>query len=777
MNGIKVSSKDTISNKKDETKEFHPFIAYCLEDKLKYPSAKSKGYIDPDDDFLIGNSGGFLMNINFTFVDTYLLREAASEYEKEKSYIDAEIDSPLYDSFRLREEHRRKYGYTASCKKLRDGTIIDLRITGSHYNFLNYGRMKRTDDESITGLTATKSEGFPDFIDAQYWKHKIDEFCKNNGFNFVGGKSRRGGFSYMEGIDSANIINLYKKSVVIHCAFDKKYIVGGEKTLTKMTIDQLQFYEQHTPFFRCGKQEDGTAAGFLRKDDEDILLGYREGGIDKGILSNLVSVSFGQSTDVAIGKDALAIKIEELSNAPNLEAFMNVTDPATTAGDYKTGIIKGWGTAGSKEGSWLEFEKWFSNPGMWNGMKFENVWDRDSRHITCGFFKPFIWGLEGEVKGVKALDKDGNSNLELSLIISNRRRKDYWEKHKNKSKYLGHCAQYANSPNEAFSASVDNIFSSEELNQHIIRVKTDPDLKFYRDGMLHRQDKNIVFIPNERAMVENKVRNIEEQYKVHDYIEEYPLTSATKDVYGCIREWYPPYKVDGVVPKGLYRIELDPFAIDKDRKLITKRDSLCSIRVEVVTNNIIPSLSNVCVATYAGRPEDTEMCSIIAILMSEYYGNAEVLAEVDRGTTVSDFKKHKKMQLLTKEPAIVWDNKIDTNTLRYGMTIGTTDRKLDGLGYVQEDLYEVRKVDEDGSPILGLHYELDLPFLLELQKFNGISNADRLSCKILGSYHRKMLSLLKHEAKLAKTKGAKTIFDDLHNWYGGSGNNFDYNIL
>ena len=73
----------------------YPFLQYIREDKSKYPHAKDMGYDDPDDLFLIGNSGGFLLNIQpgDRFVNTYLLREMAEFYKKEKQYTYYKLDS------------------------------------------------------------------------------------------------------------------------------------------------------------------------------------------------------------------------------------------------------------------------------------------------------------------------------------------------------------------------------------------------------------------------------------------------------------------------------------------------------------------------------------------------------------------------------------------------------------------------------------------------------------------------------------------------------------
>ena len=66
----------------------YPFLRYINEDKSKYKTAREAGYIDPYDDFLIGDSGGFLMNIQAgdRYVNTNLLIEVANYFRKYKSF-------------------------------------------------------------------------------------------------------------------------------------------------------------------------------------------------------------------------------------------------------------------------------------------------------------------------------------------------------------------------------------------------------------------------------------------------------------------------------------------------------------------------------------------------------------------------------------------------------------------------------------------------------------------------------------------------------------------
>lgn len=66
----------------------YPFLNYILEDKSHYKRARDAGYNDPNNLFMIGDSGGFLMdiNINDKFVDTHKLTEMADFHRTNNKY-------------------------------------------------------------------------------------------------------------------------------------------------------------------------------------------------------------------------------------------------------------------------------------------------------------------------------------------------------------------------------------------------------------------------------------------------------------------------------------------------------------------------------------------------------------------------------------------------------------------------------------------------------------------------------------------------------------------
>ena len=129
----------------------YPFLQYINEDKSHYKHAKDAGYDDPDDLFLIGDSGGFLLNIQpgDRFVNTHLFTEAADFYRKNKCYTFFKQDSVPHRRFRKREEYRRKHGFTAPCL-MRNGVVQDVRITGGMYNYLNYTMIEQLD--TVSGI-------------------------------------------------------------------------------------------------------------------------------------------------------------------------------------------------------------------------------------------------------------------------------------------------------------------------------------------------------------------------------------------------------------------------------------------------------------------------------------------------------------------------------------------------------------------------------------------------------------------------------------------------
>lgn len=310
-----------------------PFIDYLCEDKSKYPKASegisyitNKPLYDPDNDFLIGNSGGILMNINFIVINIERLSKAADTFDEYGTYCDYDPSTPAYESFWQRETSRRKKGvfikaklYYKDIPKFFDANTTDeeresllqpLRITGAHYTYLNYGRIERTpNDKERARLKREGAEhvetvmGFPRYWDGDYWNFKIDEFIANNKFHLTKAKARRKGFSYKRGSQAANTINLFP-NVTVTLAADQLAYLTDKGATTFMAKKCLDHFEEHTFWKR----------GYISEAIDDILMGYRvstKGLKNFGWLSNLYSVAIGKNESAAVGKKAIEIDFEE----------------------------------------------------------------------------------------------------------------------------------------------------------------------------------------------------------------------------------------------------------------------------------------------------------------------------------------------------------------------------------------------------------------------------------------------------------------------------------
>ena len=747
----------------------YPFLQYINEDKSHYKHAKDAGYADPDDLFLIGDSGGFLLNIQpgDRFVNTHLFTEAADFYNKNKCYTFFKVDSIPHRQFRKREEYRRKHGFTAPCL-LRNGKVQDVRITGGMYNYLNYTMIEQLDTSSAKATnkssTGKKKYDFPKFIDAQFWTWHIMEFAQRNGFHLIIDKTRRGGFSYIMASDTANDLNLNSRKVAIHVAIDKKYltVTGG---LSDFTINNLRFFETKTPFVR----------GIYSTDKENFRLGYKlPNGVEspKSWKSALFSVSAMNNPDCAIGKDAMKVKVEELSTMDNFDEFMNVTEPAMRTGMYVTGTLMAWGT--STSGNMQTFEQNFYSPQSFHFMPFENVWDKDSRNETCGYFKPYCWGLQGQVGDRLGLDVDGNSDIETGLRISFKEREDKRKNAKTFADYINYLGQYANMPSESFSSTTENLFSSEKLMAWEERLRTDTSFKIYVDGTVIENPKDtreVIFKPNARIAAEGGKLN--QDY--YDWIEGVPR-KGHEHPHGCIRKWFNPIKVQYQdnegnniygTPPGIYSISYDPVGVNKENKAITAKHSHNSIKVwmEPCQYN---GFKSALVCAYYGRPEKLEQADWICYLLARLYNCVGTVAvEINRGETVSNFSKWKALKYLMKDPVQIWDTSLKGAVAStYGVNMGDGPKKLEGLRLLKEMLYSIVGKDDLGNDVYFFQTIYDYQSILELKKWNALGNFDRVSEMIMRAL-RWRLQDVEAAKELAHRKKIKVDKNNIFNrsWF------------
>lgn len=725
-----------------------PFIDYLCEDKSKYPKASEgisyitdKPLYDPDNDFLIGNSGGILMNIDFIVINIERLSKAADTFDEYGTYCDYDPSTPAYESFWQRETSRRKKGvfikaklYYKDIPKFFDANTTDeeresllqpLRITGAHYTYLNYGRIERTpNDKERARLKREGAEhvetvmGFPRYWDGDYWNFKIDEFIANNKFHLTKAKARRKGFSYKRGSQAANTINLFP-NVTVTLAADQLAYLTDKGATTFMAKKCLDHFEEHT-FWR---------RGYISEVIDDILLGYRvstKGLKNFGWMSNLYSVACGKNESAAVGKKAIEIDFEEAGKFPNLQKALDVTLSNTESGAISVGTIRVYGTGGTKGANWAAFSKAFYNPKMNKMLCMENVWDINKRHEVCGFFFPQVWDCEPYVER-------GNSIIFTAYTWDKQDKENHF--HNNDSEtHIIYKAQRANTPAEAFINTTENMFASPELNLHISDLINDNATRFFQDGWIVVNDlgnsNKAEFIPKAECIK----RDIFGKGRFHEFVNQVPHGSRD-DTHGCVRMYYRPFLVNGEVPKDLYFVSVDAYRVDKAQKDVTDKHSLYSAQVWMRSNTITPYPNQkLLVCEYIGRLDTMEQNDIVTMGMCLMY-NAECCPEAGTGETVSNFIKYKLRRYLMLDPTNANTRKLtNPNNNDYGIVIGDGDKKYNGLRMLKEFIYEPLSYTADGKHIRRLKSISSVRLLLECQRFTAEGNFDHISAAIVAMY-------------------------------------------
>ena len=738
-----------------------PFIDYILEDKESYKPLSSsicrftgKSWIDRDNDFLIGESGGILMKIDFIFVGTEIFSRVADFYEKHGCYCLEPDDSPNAVKFWQREMDRRVKGVQAYCKLYikdipaylaaksdaeRKALLHKVRITGDHYNYLNYGRIERAPNEKERKqldkegrFKVNTVEGFPRFWDGDYWNFKIDELIANNSCNLCKAKARRKGFSYKRGSQAANTINANKNVTVTLAADQMDYLTekGATSYMVKVNLD---WYEDKTYWRR----------GYLSENfDKGIELGYKkskEGQKAFGFRSKLLSVAIGKNESAAVGKKAIETDFEEAGKCPNLQKALDVMMSNSESGAMRIGTIRVYGTGGTKGANWEAFSNCFYNPGKNDMLPMENIWDANSRHAVCGFFFPQIWDYEPFIE-------DGNSLLFASWKDDYDKKRGA-EKEKDAGEYNIYVGQRANSPNEAFTNTQENIFHSPELTNHINAIKYDKSNHFYEDGWYILDDGRVRFVTKQECIE----RAIFGSDRFHEYITDVPHNSKT-DVHGCIREFYSPIPNDG----SLYFISYDPYRVDKNKEEVSTKNSLASFQVWMRTNSKTPYMGKRLVASYCGRLDTMEAVDKL-VLYACLRWNCKVLYEAGTGELVTNFKKWGYRDKLLKDPSSYINRSVDGPRITgYGIVIGDGDIKLEGMRMVRDFLYEIVGKTSDDTPIYRFNQIYDISFLLELDRFIFGRNADRLSSAIVAMFEFRKDSLLLEREANSKSKTNNT---------------------
>jgi hypothetical protein len=650
-------------------------------------------------------------------VNTEYFKEAANDFRRNGGkYTLAPRGSKDYFDYWQMHEKRCKEGYK----------VGDTWITGRHYFHLNFQPMWKVPDHialkafeeskdkngRISKRTADKILDMPRFHEMQYewWRFKHIAW---HGGNFMGiespggkhmccAKTRGAGFSYMEAADGVYNYNFIPGSKSYYFASTERYLTT-DGIMVKVQ-EGLDWVNTNCPYWKQNRQKKNTPlhhrASYLDQFGEE-----------QGSMSEIMGIPVDNPNKTR-GMRGKKTVFEEAGSFKQLKEALEINMGSMRDGDFFVGQISVFGTGGEEGPSIAGLEDVFENPHKWDMLAFPNIWETGA-DSEIGYFVPsfranFVY-----------TDKDGNTDLEASLLADNAERSKKL-KSKDPKDLDRRKAEYPQKPSELFQRLHFNDFNVFEIDQQIKRIESSTKIQaLLRHGYFITSDSTaasngVEFIPDPTARP----------------ITQYPHQRGD-DLTGCVTLCERPWKDQtGKTPAGMYKVVFDAFYKDDADDLT----SLFDIRVFKVDNPFDQAYVGLPVAWFTGRPK-LARCHEILFHMCNYY-NATAQGEIaGGGQSVIHYAKQKRLlHLLDFEPEMLHNKEVASNQRNRGYLMNmSVDRKKLGMAYLAEWHMDIRGTSSEGLPVYNIHQTYDVGFLRELRK-GGIQNSDRMSSSLIAMF-------------------------------------------
>ena len=335
-------------------------------------------------------------------------------------------------------------------KRCVDGyTVGKYRITGDHYFFLNFYRMKTIDGEKKAG--AGRTEAFPSFFAKQYEYFHYLEMCEYLYKDCIALKSRGVGFSEIGACLGVRPFITTKGFTTIYTAYSEGYV---DTVLGKCWV-QLNWLNQNT---------DGGMKRLRQKIDnikhKRASLVDSE-GIEFGRMADIEGITADHPRKIR-GERVDRLLFEEAGSNPILSTSWTQGTALVELGGARVGIKIAWGTGGDMGQPLAGLAKMFEDPLSAGVLPYKNFYSEDGTAQYTGFFIPAYEFMmrPGYV------DKRG-------VTDTKRAREFYEEQRKLKSgeRLLEYCSEYCFTPKEALLRQGENIFDSVAIADRITQIR------------------------------------------------------------------------------------------------------------------------------------------------------------------------------------------------------------------------------------------------------------------------------------------------------------------
>lgn len=550
-----------------------------------------------------------------------------------------------------REQYKRcKYGMT----------VNGYTITGDHYYFLNFYRLK--DLVNVTEAGSGRGEIFPNFMEGQYeWFHYL-KLARIKKMNALMMKARETGYSEIEASILAKSYTVIKGSVNVCAAY------------AGVQLDKLWEKIDHNLSFLDLNTDGGFSHGRISDTQQLKRAGQfemRNGTkVPSGWLSQIQKIPAddpgklrGDRTDVLV--------FEEAGLWPKLTKAFIQADALVGQVGSQWGIRLIGGTGGSTGAQLEGLRKMYYNPEVFGILPYRHNYTQTGEETISAFFLPCF----KSIKDLKMLDSRG--------FISDAKGKEYFDKIRatkatDPEALVTYCAEYCYNAEEAFSLEGDNKFNKINIAEQLTNIRALKKCPPIETGFLEYKYKD-------GAHIEQNLDGFKWILNPNGKIKilEHPLWTLPekRDEEGNVI-WRPPERI-----RDLYVIGIDGIDIGKSQTSDATKDpsDFCLTVFRRTYGTSEPQF----VAIYKDRPNDIRECYKIAIKLAQYY-NAIINIEATRQSIIPYARERKLLKLFMKRPRATLGDSVRNTNKQYGTpaTPAIIDHQTDLIAdYVNDYCY------------------------------------------------------------------------------------------
>jgi len=534
-------------------------------------------------------------------------------------------------------------------RRCKEGYIIDdVRITGNHYFYLNFWKIRGVDKK-----TGRKDLIAPDFIDMDYeFFHDIED-ARLTGKNQCFAKRRQVGYSEKVASLAGHEFTFFNNSQTVILAGEEKYSNNTMRMVIRglNSLKGTEFYKRRSP------------------DTLDhIQARYKvvENGVPifRGSNSEIYNITCKNNPQATAGKSPSLAIFEESGRFPGIRATYRYLQPSLETNFVKTGFAVMIGTGGEMDNGADELEDIFYDPEGYDMYSYENHWGEGlSDKLICRFVPAWKFAV---------IDKDGNSLKEPSMEKINESRSKSL-KSKDPNSWIQQLTQMPLTPEECFMRTGGNMFDAGKLNARLAEIRRSRELS----SLAQKGDLEWVRDNNGKITgVEWTPNVISGKFLIY----EHPMKDGNGNVF-----------------LNLYKAATDSY--DKDQANTSKSKGSCQV---FKTFKDINTSANKFVARCTERPEKAEEFHEMSAKLCYYYMCANLI-EWSNISIFNWYERHGLTHFLKERPRVAYANVKDSKVNnKFGVDPSTKEYWL--IKYRDYIKDNVDKMDDIDQIIAAINY-------------------------------------------------------------------------